>query len=74
MRKLLKRKIAEQNRTCAICLEEFTNYSYVVPDHREPKGMGGARGMITRKISKPHIGGVIQTKDQRGWTSDGRLT
>ena len=42
MRKLLKRKIVEQNGICAICSEEFTNYSDVVPDHRNPKGMGGA--------------------------------
>jgi hypothetical protein len=29
MRKLLKRKIVEQNGICAICLEEFTNYNDV---------------------------------------------
>lgn len=43
MRKLLNRKIGEQNKMCAICGEEFTDYSEIVPDHREPKGMGGAR-------------------------------
>jgi hypothetical protein len=42
MRKLLNRKIVEQNRICAICHEEFTDYNDVVPDHKEPKGMGGA--------------------------------
>ena len=42
MRKLLNRKIVEQNRICPICLEEFTDYNDVVPDHKEPKGMGGA--------------------------------
>jgi len=42
MRKLLNRKIVEQDRKCAICHEEFTDYSDVVPDHRNPKGMGGA--------------------------------
>ena len=42
MRKLLKRKIVEQNGICAICSEEFTNYCDVVPDHKNPKGMGGA--------------------------------
>ena len=42
MRKLLNRKIAEQDRRCAICHEEFTDYNDVVPDHRNPKGMGGA--------------------------------
>jgi hypothetical protein len=31
MRKLLKRKVAEQNRICAICREAFTDYNDVVP-------------------------------------------
>ena len=42
MRKLMNRKIAEQNGVCPICNEEFTDYADVVPDHRNPKGMGGA--------------------------------
>jgi hypothetical protein len=42
MRKLMNRKIAEQGGKCAICHEEFTDYNDVVPDHRNPKGMGGA--------------------------------
>ena len=42
MRKLLNRKIIEQDRVCAICREEFTDYNDIVPDHRDPKGMGGA--------------------------------
>lgn len=42
MRKLLKRKIVAQDRKCALCYEEFTDYNDVVPDHRNPKGMGGA--------------------------------
>jgi 5-methylcytosine-specific restriction endonuclease McrA len=29
--------------TCGICHEPITDMSDVVPDHREPKGMGGAR-------------------------------
>jgi hypothetical protein len=37
-----KRKVAEQNGICAICQEEFTDYNDVVPDHKNPKGMGGA--------------------------------
>ena len=31
MRKLLKRKVAEQNSICAICHEEFTDYNDIVP-------------------------------------------
>ena len=42
MRKLLNRKIVEQDRKCAICHEGFTDYNDVVPDHKDPKGMGGA--------------------------------
>jgi hypothetical protein len=42
MRNLLNRKIVEQDRKCAIYHEEFTDYNDVVPDHRNPKGMGGA--------------------------------
>ena len=41
MRKLLKRKVAEQKGICAICHEEFTDYNDIVPDHWDPKGMGG---------------------------------
>ena len=42
MRKLLNRKIADQGGKCAICHESFTDYCEIVPDHIEPKGMGGA--------------------------------
>ena len=43
MWKLLNRKIVEQNRQCAICQVAFTNYSDIVPDHIDPRGMGGSR-------------------------------
>jgi hypothetical protein len=43
MRKLLDRQIVEQNRQCAICQVAFTNYSDIVPDHIDPRGMGGSR-------------------------------
>jgi 5-methylcytosine-specific restriction endonuclease McrA len=43
MKRLLNRKIIEQNGRCAICKKLFTNYSDIVPDHVEPKGMGSAR-------------------------------
>jgi hypothetical protein len=42
MRKLLNRKIASQNRKCALCDAAFTDYGDVVPDHINPRGMGGA--------------------------------
>jgi hypothetical protein len=31
MRKLLKRKVADQNSICAICQHEFTDYHDIVP-------------------------------------------
>jgi hypothetical protein len=42
MRKVLNRKIGEQDGKCAICHASFTDYTEIVPDHIEPKGMGGA--------------------------------
>jgi hypothetical protein len=42
MRKLLNRKVRQQAGICAICHEEFTDYNDIVPDHKSPKGMGGA--------------------------------
>lgn len=43
MRRLLNRKIVEQHKICALCDQEFTSYEDIVPDHREPRGMGAAR-------------------------------
>ena len=43
MRKLLNRKVAEQGGECGICREAFTEYSEIVPDHIQPRGMGAAR-------------------------------
>jgi len=65
MRKLLKRKVAEQNRICAICHEEFTDHGDVVPDHENPKGMGGAWKMIIRKTSGQSTGGATRKKDRK---------
>ena len=42
MRKLLDKKIVAQNGDCAICNEKFTDCSDIVPDHINPRGMGGA--------------------------------
>ncbi len=42
LRKLMDRKIAEQNSECPLCHVAFTDYGDVVPDHINPKGMGGA--------------------------------
>jgi hypothetical protein len=42
MRKLLDQKIVAQNGECAICKVRFTDYTDIVPDHINPRGMGGA--------------------------------
>ena len=42
MRRLLDRKIVEQDNKCGICHKTLDDYRDVVPDHKEPKGMGGA--------------------------------
>ena len=42
MRKLMDRKIASQNGVCALCNGQFTDYNDIVPDHINPRGMGGA--------------------------------
>ena len=41
MRKLLNR-VRQQGGICAICHLEFTDYNDIAPDHKNPKGMGGA--------------------------------
>lgn len=43
MRKVVDRKIQEQNGLCSIGGESLTDYTDVVPDHKLPKGSGGGR-------------------------------
>jgi hypothetical protein len=64
MRKLLNRKIVEQDRKCAICQEEFTDYNDIVPDYRNPKGMEEGGGMITQTISRRRTSGAMKRKDR----------
>jgi hypothetical protein len=47
MRKLLNRKIIDQDRKCAICHEEFTDYNDVVPD----QGSQGYGRSMERRLS-----------------------
>jgi|SRR5271166_573572 len=35
-------RLPSKKGKCAICRTTFTDYSEIVPDHIEPKGMGGA--------------------------------
>jgi hypothetical protein len=62
MRKLLNRKIVEQDRKCAICHEEFTDYNDIVPDHGDPNGMGGGWRDDIRTISRQFTGGATREK------------
>ena len=41
MRKLMDRKIVDQSGMCALCKGQFTDYGDIVPDHINPRGMGG---------------------------------
>ena len=71
MRKLLNRKTVKQERICPICHEEFTDYNDIVPDHRDPKGMGGdSRDDHPDNMQATHWC-VMEEKDQPGWMSDG---
>ena len=42
MRRLLNRKVVVQDTECALCHVKFTNCADIVPDHINPRGMGGA--------------------------------
>lgn len=43
MKRLLKRKVDEQEGLCAICHQPFTDARDIVPDHIKPRGMSAAR-------------------------------
>lgn len=64
MRRLLNRKIAEQDGRCAIRKATFTDYNEIVPDHIEPKGMEGLGETIIQRTSKQSIGGAISKRGQ----------
>lgn len=42
MEKVLLRKVREQKGLCSICGEELSDMNDVVPDHRDPCGMGSS--------------------------------
>jgi hypothetical protein len=65
MRKLLNRKIASQNRKCGLCGAEFTDYSDVVPDHMNPRGMGGHGETIILTTFRLSTGGAMAKKVQQ---------
>ena len=67
MRKLVNRKIVEQNGICPICEEKFTDYNDVVPDHKRCKGMGGAWRDDHPDNIQQHTGGATGKRDQPEW-------
>lgn len=42
-RAVINRKLRDNGGICEICGKPIEDYRDVVPDHKEPKGMGGAR-------------------------------
>jgi len=71
MRKLLNRKIVEQDKICAICHFEFTDYNDAVLDHENPKGMGGAwRDDHPSNVRAVHW----WCNSEKGINEDGRVT
>ncbi len=68
----MNRKIVDQGGRRPICHEEFTDYNDIVPDHREPKGMGGAWRDDHPDTFRQRIGGATKRRDQPGLTTDGR--
>jgi len=75
MRKLLNRKIVEQDRKCALCQEEFTSSRTTLTlcrITRIPKGWEEPGETTVRTISKQHTGGAMGKMDPPEWMSDGR--
>jgi hypothetical protein len=62
MRKLLNRKIIEQDKKCAICHQKFTDYNDVVPTIRIPRVWEERGGTTIRTISELRTGGAISEK------------
>jgi hypothetical protein len=62
MRKLLDRKIVAQSGKCDLCNRQFTDYGDVVPDHINPRGMGGAWRDDHPETFKPFTGGATGEK------------
>ncbi len=68
MRRLLTQKIREQNSRCAICGRQFRRCEDAVPDHIEPKGMGGARhDDHPDNIQAVHRGCNFRKGSKRDW-------
>jgi hypothetical protein len=39
---MLEFQAGSRSLRCGICHEDFSDYNAIVPDHKNPKGMGGA--------------------------------
>jgi hypothetical protein len=65
MCKLLNRKVAEQGRKCGICHDLFTDWSEIVSDHIEPRGIGEQEEPIIRITSRLCIDGASDKKARK---------
>ena len=61
MEKVLVKKVAEQHGDCSICKQPLEDMNDVVPDHIDPRGMGGA----WRDDRPENIGGAHSLCNQR---------
>jgi len=67
IRKLLNRKIVEQDGKCAICRTAFADYNEIVPDHLSPKAWEGPGEMTIPTMSKQSIGGAISKRGREDY-------
>ena len=73
MRKLLNRKIVEQNRISQSASKNSPITTMLSRIIRSRKGWEELGEMITRITSRQRTGGVMKKKDQPEWKTDGRL-
>jgi len=71
MRKLLNRKIVEQDGICVICHFEFKDCTTLYPTMKILREWEALGATIIQVTSEPSTGGAPKN-DQQGWTSDGR--
>jgi len=70
-RKLLNRKIVEQDRKCAIFRQEFADYSDIVPATKIPREWEAPGEMTIRTTSRQRIGGANHKRGRPEWTVNG---
>jgi hypothetical protein len=75
MRKLLNRKIVEQDGKCAICHNEFADCSDILrPTTSNRKAWVGLGKMTIPTMCRPYIGGAIFRKGREDYVLANPLT